>query len=121
MSQKSILIVDEDKKTLKSLATLLESRGYEVNTANDGTEATRAACEHHPDLITMDMSAQEGLKTYIDLMFSPEGKYTPVVFLTGGNDPESVKSLMELGADGYLTKPFESRELLLMVYSLIGE
>lgn len=123
MTQKNILIVDDDVNTVKSLSTLLKSRGYKVNIAYDGVQATKAARTEHPDLITMDMDmpAQEGLKAYIDLMFSPEGKYTPVVFLTGDRDSRAVKSAMDLGADGYLTKPFESRELLLMIYSLIGE
>ncbi|MBN1289507.1 MAG: response regulator [Actinobacteria bacterium] len=123
MAQKSILIVDDDMNTVKSLSTLLKDRGYKVNIAYDGIQATKAAMNEHPDLVTMDMDmpAEEGLKAYIDLMFSPEGEYTPVLFLTGDQDSKAEKSAMDLGADGYLTKPFKSRDLLLMIYSLIGE
>ena len=109
-----ILVVDDERVTLKFTEQILESAGYEVVTANNGDEALVKAEEEAPDLILLDvvMPGKSGLEVCKILKSQTKTKFIPVVMFTIlGRDIDKKMSL-EHGADGFFTKPFSPEKLL---------
>jgi DNA-binding response OmpR family regulator len=115
LSSYTLLVVEDDPVILHLLQTLFLSHGAKVLTAADGREALRQIDEGKPDLIVLDVVIPyvDGLTVLETLRKSAVA--TPVILLTERNTiDEKVKGL-ESGADDYITKPFNSRELLARV------
>lgn len=119
MYKKRILVVDDHKTNILYLKKLLDE--YDVIEANDGRTALRRVVEDKPDLIVMDtmMSGVDGYSVLSILKKAPETCLIPIILITTfkGVD-EKIKSF-ELGADEYITKPFNSLELQARVKSLL--
>lgn len=112
--KKIILVVDDELDMLMVIKLRLEASGYKVITATDGLEGLNTARRERPDLIILDvmLPKMNGYKVARFLKFDDEFKKIPIVMLTALGR-ESDKSIgAETGADIYLTKPFESQELL---------
>ncbi len=95
----------------------LESQGYQVLTADSGVEVVRQALTHQPDLIILDilMPEMDGYEVLRLLKTTEETSRIPIVILTAyASDVGALVSWME-GADGYLAKPFNPDELLMLV------
>lgn len=110
---KKILIVDDDPNIRDYLVSLLEDNGYQTCTANDVKDGLRAAKEHKPDLITLDleMPGEWGPRFYRQLSQDNELKNTPVIVISGqsGNDYAISKAVASL------SKPFDRDELLSII------
>ena len=109
-----ILIVDDEQGILNLLSRVLEHGDYEVRPATSGQAALQTAQARPPDLIILDlaMPVMDGFETCRRLKANPATKDIPVIFLTGQGETEKVVQGFELGAVDYITKPFNSTELL---------
>src|SRR5215216_470547 len=118
MSQQHILVVDDDKDIRTLIAEYLERNGYRVSTLPDGRELARTLEERAVDLLVLDlmMPGPDGLALCRDLRAKSR---LPVLILTArGEDVDRIVGL-ELGADDYLAKPFNSRELMARVRAIL--
>jgi len=114
-----ILIVDDDERILKLLKQFLGKNGYEVSTAISVAKAEGYIQETSFDLLMLDVM-MPGI-TGIDFAkkIKSAGMHVPIILLTALSEPEERVRGLESGADDYLTKPFEPRELLLRTQKLI--
>lgn len=109
-----LLVVDDDLFLQDSLKRLLEKQGYEVRTASSGEDGLKAIVDQAPDLLILDL----GLPTVdgISLCRRIRSKWRfPVLMLTARTDAMDKVIGLEVGADDYLTKPFEPSELVARV------
>lgn len=114
-----ILVVEDEEALLMTLSDRLASEGYKVDCARDGEEGLNRASSGDYDLITLDLMLpkKSGFDVCRDLR--QRGITTPVLMLTArGQTVDKVVGL-KLGADDYLTKPFESIELLARIEALL--
>lgn len=109
-----ILVIDDDQNTLTSLGGLLRMSGYDCMTASDGQAGVELARRSRPDLIVCDvtMPGMDGYDVLRALRRDPQTSVIPLIYLSGNQDHEFVRQGMGLGADDYLTKPFQPRQLL---------
>ena len=111
----TVLVVEDDRSLREALALNLKARGYRVLAAADGDEGVRAAFDARPDLVLLDLvlPGWNGLEILAELR--RRGVDVPVLILSArGRLDDKVRGL-ELGADDYVTKPFELPELLARV------
>jgi two-component system phosphate regulon response regulator OmpR len=108
---KSVLLVDDDEKLCKLLREYLEDYGFQVLTLGDGTSVVKTIREKSPDIIILDIMLPG--KNGLDVLKEIRTEFSmPVIMLTAkGEDADRIVGL-ELGADDYLPKPFNPRELL---------
>ncbi|MBL4634495.1 MAG: response regulator [Kofleriaceae bacterium] len=121
MSKLRILVADDDPWILRMVTTVLEKRGYEVDTACDGEEALEKAIECTPDLVVTDvmMPNMDGWTLVKILRGRSASAFVPVIFLTAlGSEDDRIRGF-RLGADDYLPKPFRFEELDLRVAKTI--
>ncbi len=111
MPTQTILIVEDNPVNRKLLVTVLRPHGYRLLTAADGEEAVALACQERPDLILMDLQLPRlnGYAATQQLKERPETARIPVVALTAHAMPEERKHAQDVGFDGYITKPIDTR------------
>ena len=116
---KKILIIDDNDAIRENTAEILELANYKVFTAENGKIGIETALKERPDLIICDimMPVLDGYGVLHLLHKNPEMRNTPLIFLTAKNEKSELRKGMELGADDYITKPFEETELLNAVES----
>ncbi|MBC8515612.1 response regulator [bacterium] len=116
-----IMVVDDNEMNIRVLEALLSGRGYTVSTAHDGEEALEKIQEEIPDLMLLDamMPRVDGFAVLKKLKENPKTRLIPVVMLTALSDLDSNVKAVELGADDFLTKPFNKALLLARVRSLL--
>lgn len=113
-----ILIVDDDAETRSLLREYLQKQGYRVSAAADGKALRSALDSSRPDLIVLDLMlpGEDGLQLCRDLRARSN---VPVIMLTArGEETDRIVGL-EMGADDYLAKPFNPRELLARIKSVL--
>ena len=110
--QIKILIVDDSPVNIDFLVELLED--YDARTVIDGFTALEATRNELPDLILLDitMPGLNGYETCRRLKAKPETKDIPVIFLSASNDPQSIVKGFEAGGIDYITKPYNTKEVL---------
>ena len=116
-----VLIADDDAWILRMVSTVLEKRGYVVETATDGEEAYGKATKNPPDLLITDvmMPRMDGWALVRALRARPEMGLLPVIFLTAlSSDDDRIRGF-RLGADDYVPKPFRFEELDLRVARIL--
>lgn len=108
-----VLIVDDDAASHEVLGEYLKAAGYDVLGATNGLEGLAAAKQHQPDLILLDvqMPLMDGFQT-LEALKASRAAEAPVLFLTQLDRSYLKVKGLELGADDYVTKPFEKAELL---------
>ncbi len=111
---KRILIIEDNKDVRENMADILELAGYSIATAPDGEIGVERAREIRPDLIVCDimMPKLDGYGVLKMLNNDEETAGTPFIFLTAKSEKTEMRKGMNLGADDYLTKPFEEHELI---------
>lgn len=116
---KKIVLIEDNADVRETTADILELADYEVITAESGKQGIEKATEHQPDLIICDimMPGLDGYGVLHILSKKPDTASIPFIFLTAKAEKEDVRKGMNLGADDYLTKPFEEIELLHAVES----
>ena len=119
LGPKRVLIVDDDALVRSSLAAVLECEGYEVFGASDGSSAVKAAIEHHPDLVLLDLSMpnMDGWTAFNKL--EQTRPLTPVIVITAR--PHQYKHAVRLGVDAFMEKPLNFPVLLRAIRKLTFE
>ena len=115
MSQKKkILLVDDSRTVLLMHQLLLADRGYELITARDGQDAMDLALAERPDIIFMDvlMPRMDGYAACQALRAHESTQHIPIIMVTTRGEPHNVQRGFESGCSAYMTKPFNSNELL---------
>jgi len=122
-NKKQILVVDDELDMLMAIKLRLEASGYEVATATDGLEGLNAARKLKPDIIILDimLPKMNGYKVSRFLKFDEEYKHIPVIMLTALSGDEDRTTGVETGANAYITKPFETQELVDTVRRFLGD
>jgi two-component system, OmpR family, alkaline phosphatase synthesis response regulator PhoP len=110
MSNKKILVVDDDAKIVELVKIYLKRDGYSVITAYNGTDALKTAQQNKPDLIVLDIMLPgiDGLEICRELR---KASTVPIILLTARTTEEDRIKGLDLGADDYVTKPFSPKEL----------
>jgi DNA-binding response OmpR family regulator len=123
MSSKKILIVDDEVQLVEMVKLRLEANGYSVITACDGQEGLDKARIEKPDLIILDLMLPkiDGYKVCRMLKFDEKYKNIPIILFTARAQQEDEKLGKEVGADAYITKPFEPQVLLDKIKALISK
>lgn len=116
--QEHLLVVDDDREIRELLADYLERQGYRMSTAANGGEMRRALDAAPIDLVILDvmMPGEDGLTLCRELRAHSS---LPIIMLTARGEPVDRIVGLEMGADDYLAKPFEPRELLARIRSVL--
>lgn len=111
---KRILVVEDDRDLCDLLSTLLGVEGYQTTTASEGSDAVRRVITERPDAVVLDvmLPGRSGFDICRDLKFRRETNLIPILMLTGMTGEEARLSGLRVGANRYLTKPFEPDVLL---------
>jgi len=120
--RKKILVVDDEVALVEILKMRLEVKGYEVITAYDGPEALEKSRSESPDLILLDLMLPklDGYRVCKMLKFDEKYQDIPIIMLTALAQESDKKLGLEIGADLYMTKPFESDQLMAAIEKLLG-
>ncbi len=118
-----ILIIEDNNDIRESTAEILELAGYDVKEADNGKTGVELAKQYMPDLILCDimMPDLDGYGVLYMLNKKPQTTTTPFIFLTAKAERLDFRKGMEMGADDYLTKPFDDVELLNAIESRLGK
>jgi DNA-binding response OmpR family regulator len=118
MSQRRVLVVEDEATIAESVAARLRAEGFAVQIAGDGPAAVAAARRDRPDLVVLDVMLPgfDGLEVCRRIQASGA---TPVLMLTARDDETDLLVGLAVGADDYLTKPFSMRELTARVHALL--
>ena len=118
MATERILVVDDDTNICELLRLYLEKEGYSVAIANTGMQAVRMFAEHQPDLMLLDIMLPEldGWQVCREIR-----KYSnkPIIMLTAKGETFDKVLGLELGADDYITKPFDAKEVLARIKAVL--
>ena len=110
----TILVVDDDPAIAEMLTIVLQGEGFRTVVVGDGVEAVKAAEEHNPDLILLDVMLP-GMNGIDVCKAIRENSTVPIVMLTARTDTVDVVLGLESGADDYVHKPFKPKELVARV------
>jgi two-component system alkaline phosphatase synthesis response regulator PhoP len=116
-----ILVVDDDKQIARLIRSYLEQAGFQVIVANDGETALHALRRERPDLVVLDLMLpdRDGLDVTRVVRGDPSLAATPIIRVTARvEDTDRIVGL-ELGADDYVTKPFNPREIVARVRAVL--
>ena len=117
-----ILIVDDDLDTLRLVGLMLQRQGYEIVAANSGEQAVTMAQGENPELILLDvmMPDMDGVEVTRRLRAEPSTRDIPIIMFTAKTQVEDKILGFEAGADDYLTKPTQPRELFAHVKAVLA-
>jgi len=120
---KTILIVEDEPKNMTLTRDLLKISGYETIEARDGKEGVEKAKAAKPNLILMDimMPKMDGYAACTAIKADQSTRHIPVVMLTAVGYDLNKKLAKQMGADGYVTKPFSRQQLLDAITPLLGK
>jgi len=118
VTEKTVLVVDDDVKTVELVKVYLNRDGYGVLTAYDGVEALRVARESNPDLVVLDLMLPDvdGLEVCRTLRHESD---VPIIMLTARTTDQDKLTGLDSGADDYVTKPFSPKELAARVRAVL--
>jgi DNA-binding response OmpR family regulator len=121
IQQKFILVAEDEPDAARLLRFHLQRQGYRVAVAPDGLTAINDIIESKPDLVILDLMLPRlhGLEVCRLVKASPVIRQVPILILTALASTEEKVAGFEMGADDYLTKPFETAELLARVRTLL--
>lgn len=119
---KRILLIDDSAIQLRTMKGMLQDR-YEIMMAASGLDGIEIMKKKRPDLIILDydMPVVDGKATLKMLKDKEEMKDIPVIFLTGVNEKEHIRAVLELKPQGYLLKPAEPERLIEIIQKILGE
>ena len=110
----TVLVIDDDPVILELLRVNFEIEGFDVITATDGEEGLKRAHAERPDVVISDimMPRRDGLQVLSDLKGDPATEGLPVILLSAKAQKSEVQHGLDMGADDYITKPFDPLELI---------
>lgn len=117
MGKKRVLVVDDDKDCIQMLKDFFENKDFEIITAFEGETGFAKAKEIKPDLIILDimMPLMDGITVLQKLKENPATNNIPVIMLTAKDKDEDILKGYKYGAEYYITKPFDLKQLMLGV------
>lgn len=117
-----ILVVDDDLDTLRLVGLMLQHQGYKINAANSGIQAIAMAQTDKPDLLLLDimMPEMDGYEVARKLRSDPSTNSIPIIMFTAKTQVDDKVAGFEAGADDYLTKPTQPRELFAHVKAVLA-
>ena len=118
MTQRTILVVDDEEAIAEAVRARLQSEGFDVLTCGDGPSAISMAREHRPSLVVLDLMlpGMDGLEVCREIQ---RDGWVPVLMLTAKTEEADKIAGFAVGADDYLTKPFSLRELAVRVKAIL--
>jgi DNA-binding response OmpR family regulator len=114
----TILVVDDDKKIVDLVSLYLRREGYSILAAYDGAQALDQARRGHPDLIVLDLMLPELDGTDVCRLLRA-GSRVPIIMLTARSTDDDKLAGLDIGADDYVTKPFNPRELVARIRAVL--
>ena len=114
-----LLVIDDDSAVTALLSLLLKSNGFEVAATNNSTEGLSMIRENAPDVIILDLMMPE-MDGWQICKAVREFSQVPIIILSALNDPSMIASVLDAGADDYLTKPTPSRVLIAHINRLVN-
>lgn len=123
MEKKRLLIVDDEADLAEMIKFRMENNGYEVLLAHDGQAALEMARKENPDLIILDLMLPKMDGYKVCGLLKKDSRYSriPIIIFSAKGQEDDMKLGRELGADAYITKPFEPQVLLGKINELIGK
>jgi len=120
---KKVLLIEDDIVLRENTAELLELSGYKVETASNGRAGVEVAKKYDPSIIVCDIMMPEldGYGVLESLSKNESTKYIPFIFLSAKTERQDIRKGMNLGADDYITKPFNEDELISAIESRIAK
>ncbi len=120
---KRILVVDDEEDLVVMISKALKHKGYEVITANDGQEGLEKAKTQKPDLIILDLMLPRISGYKVCGLLKKDARYVkiPVILFTAKAKAEDIELGKKVGADAYITKPYERDALLSKIEELIRQ
>lgn len=121
---KKVLLVDDSSTTLMMEEMILkQNTTYECLTAKDGLDAISCAVEHNPDLVLMDvvMPRLNGFEACKHMRAHNDLRHIPIILVTTRGEEEYVATGFHSGCNDYITKPINSRELVTLLQSYLGD
>lgn len=120
---KQLLLIEDDRALRENTEELLELSGYSVLTAANGKMGIQSAKKNLPDIIICDimMPLIDGYGVLEELSSDEKTKHIPFIFLSAKTEHKEIRKGMDLGADDYLTKPFEEEELISAIESRLAK
>lgn len=119
---KSVLVVDDEPNIMLSLEYLMKRAGYDVRLARDGEEALASVIASPPDLVLLDVNIpkRNGYEVCQAIRSNPDLKNVRILMVTAKGREVEIEKGLALGADGYTTKPFSTKELAERVAKLLN-
>jgi DNA-binding response OmpR family regulator len=116
-----VLVVDDEQDVAETITRTLKRAGHDVISASRGADALEIARQRHPDMVVLDimMPGMSGIEVCRHMRANPDLASIPILFLTARGEISDKIEGFEAGADDYLTKPFDLRELTLRVRALL--
>ncbi len=120
---KKVLIVEDYPATSEMMANLMKMEGFEASIAADGPSGLKMATAGHPDLILLDIMLPEmdGFEVCDKLKKNPATAGIPIIIVSVRAADDNIKKGKSLGADDYVTKPFDPFKLIEMVKKYLGQ
>jgi DNA-binding response OmpR family regulator len=110
-AEASVLVIDDDPSMRDIISVVAQQHGFAVHLADDGIEGVRVAEQTDIDLILLDLSLPGMTGFDVCRRLRGAGVEVPIIMVSGSNDVVDIVVALEIGADDYITKPFEVREL----------
>lgn len=119
---KTILLIEDDTALRENTAELLELAGYSVITAPNGKIGVQKALAIIPQVIVCDimMPEMDGYRVLQEMTKNPKTRHIPFIFLSAKTEHKEIRKGMDMGADDYITKPFEEEELISAIESRVA-
>ena len=116
-----VLVVDDNKETVRAVRVYLEREGFEVFSAYDGETALHTLRQEQPDLVVLDLMLpdRDGLEITRIVRKDATLRQIPIIMLTARVEDEDRIIGLEIGADDYISKPFNPREVVARVRSVL--
>ncbi len=119
----TVLVIDDDPVIVELLRVNFEIEGFDVISAGDGEEGLEQARRERPDLVLSDimMPRVDGLQLLSELKDDPRTRDTPVILLSAKAQNAEVQQGLDMGADDYVTKPFDPLDLIDRVNAVLAK
>lgn len=120
---KTVLVIEDNLEIRENTAEILELAGFQVITAENGTEGLSIASSKNPDLVLCDimMPGIDGYQVIKEIRENPITARIPFIYVTASAEKADVKIAMDLGADGYVRKPFDIADLMEAIEGVTGK
>jgi len=120
---KKILVVEDEPKIAMALEFLMKQQGYQVRSADNGIAAIEEVVRDPPDILLLDIRipGRSGFDVCMAVRANPAWSATKILILTGNDRDVDRSRALALGADGYVTKPFATKDVISKVKGLLGE